>query len=138
MDPHSAEEQAAAADLSELQAPPPAAPSLREARRLLHRTMRVRVLDGRLFVGTFHCLDKQGNIILRETLETRPRPRSEERRAGGGAPQPPDSPPPPRPRDPSERALGMVLIPAACRVSCEVECGVEETLMQLKLDDAPS
>lgn len=42
-------------------------------RRLLHRRLKVGVSDGRVFVGRFHCLDKQGNLILFDTHEFVPR-----------------------------------------------------------------
>eukprot|EP00271_Cylindrocystis_brebissonii_P022908 TRINITY_DN901_c4_g1_i1.p1 TRINITY_DN901_c4_g1~~TRINITY_DN901_c4_g1_i1.p1 ORF type:complete len:332 (-),score=66.92 TRINITY_DN901_c4_g1_i1:121-1116(-) len=46
-------------------------PAVRQVRRLLHKSIRVGIEDGRVFVGTFHCLDKQGNLILYDTVELR-------------------------------------------------------------------
>ncbi|THG01951.1 hypothetical protein TEA_028549 [Camellia sinensis var. sinensis] len=40
-------------------------------KKLLFRQMLVGISDGRFFVGTFYCIDKQGNIILQDALEYR-------------------------------------------------------------------
>lgn len=92
-----------------------AKPIVKKARRLLYRRMKVGVEDGRLFVGKFHCLDKQGNIILYETVEFR-----NVDGVVGGVPV-------------EERSLGMVLIPARCRTSCHVECSLDEKLDLLSI-----
>ncbi|KAJ6676165.1 SMALL NUCLEAR RIBONUCLEOPROTEIN-ASSOCIATED PROTEIN B AND N [Salix viminalis] len=41
------------------------------ARKLLFRRMLVGIKDGRFFLGSFHCIDKQGNIILQDAVEYR-------------------------------------------------------------------
>ncbi|RPA87198.1 hypothetical protein BJ508DRAFT_410738 [Ascobolus immersus RN42] len=41
---------------------------------LLLKTIRVHTKDGRVFVGTFKCTDRDLNIILSETSEFRPPP----------------------------------------------------------------
>ncbi|XP_024542349.1 N-alpha-acetyltransferase 38, NatC auxiliary subunit-like [Selaginella moellendorffii] len=84
--------------------------SVKQCRKLLYRSMRIGVADGRIFVGKFHCLDKQGNIILYDTLE---------QRQGAGT---------------EPRSLGLVLIPTHCRVSCHVECSLGENLSGLSLN----
>lgn len=96
-----------------------AKPIVRKARRLLYRRMKVGVEDGRMFVGKFHCLDKQGNIILYDTVEFRNVPGNN---SGAVAVAPVE-----------QRGLGLVLIPSRCRTSCHVECSLEEKMNLLKL-----
>lgn len=91
-----------------------AKPTVRKARRLLYRRLKVGVEDGRMFEGKFHCLDKQGNIILYDTVEFRNVP------GAGRAPV-------------EQRSLGLVLIPARCRTSCHVECSLEEKMDLLQI-----
>ncbi|KAG0562992.1 hypothetical protein KC19_9G188000 [Ceratodon purpureus] len=81
-------------------------PVVKKVRRLLYRRMKVEVQDGRVFVGKFHCLDKQGNIILYDTVEFR---------NVGVAPA-------------EQRSLGLVLIPARWRISCHVESSLDEKM----------
>ncbi|KAG0628708.1 hypothetical protein M758_1G046700 [Ceratodon purpureus] len=97
--------------------PDNAKPIVKKARRLLYRRLKVGVEDGRVFVGKFHCLDKQGNIILYDTVEFRNVPGSGD---VGVAPV-------------EQRGLGLVLIPARCRTSCHVECSLEEKMDFLNL-----
>jgi small nuclear ribonucleoprotein (snRNP)-like protein len=85
----------------------------RRARRLLSREVRVGVDDGRVFEGILHCLDKQQNLILYDTVEYR---------SFGDATQPAEP-----------RALGLVLIPARCRTSCHVKCSLDEKMDFLKI-----
>lgn len=92
-------------------------PIVKKARRLLYRRLKVGVEDGRVFVGKFHCLDKQGNIILYDTVEFRNVPDSGD---VGVAPV-------------EQRGLGLVLVPARCRTSCHVECSLEEKMDLLNL-----
>ncbi|KAK8524640.1 hypothetical protein V6N12_029502 [Hibiscus sabdariffa] len=80
--------------------------------------MLVGIKDGRFFLGTFHCLDKQGNIILQDTVEYRSTRRSS-----------------PSPME--QRCLGLILIPSSCRISCHVDCSVEEQLSLLKDNKFP-
>ncbi|KAE7996183.1 hypothetical protein FH972_000925 [Carpinus fangiana] len=83
-------------------------------RNLLYRRMLVGIKDGRFFLGTFHCIDKQGNIILQDTVEYRSTRRSS-----------------PSPME--QRCLGLILIPSSCRSSCHVDCSIEEQLSLLKV-----
>mmetsp|Transcript_9014 Transcript_9014/g.16924 ORF Transcript_9014/g.16924 Transcript_9014/m.16924 type:complete len:125 (+) Transcript_9014:123-497(+) len=80
------------------------------ARQLLYRRMRVGITDGRVFIGNFHCLDKQGNILLVHTTEHRSKP----------GPTLESSP------IVETRNLGMVLVPVEHRVSAEFELQPEE------------
>ncbi|XP_052202045.1 uncharacterized protein LOC127807890 [Diospyros lotus] len=82
------------------------------AKKLLFRQMLVGISDGRFFLGTFYCLDKQGNIILQDAVEYRSTRRSS-----------------PCPME--QRALGLILIPFSCRTSCHVDCSIEEQLSLL-------
>ncbi|KNA24196.1 hypothetical protein SOVF_017940 [Spinacia oleracea] len=85
-------------------------------KKLLFRRMLVGVNDGRFFMGNFHCMDKQGNIILQDAVEFRSVRRSS-----------------PSPME--QRGLGLILIPSSCRISCRVDSPVEEELSMLSLKD---
>ncbi|KAH8942495.1 hypothetical protein BDL97_14G102600 [Sphagnum fallax] len=98
-------------------------PLVKKARKLLYRRLRVGVEDGRVFVGRFHCLDKQGNIILYDTLELR--------YVTGPSGAALNEPPPVE-----QRSLGLVLIPSRCRTSCSVECSIHEQMDLLSLDQS--
>ncbi|KAL6206870.1 hypothetical protein ACLB2K_024116 [Fragaria x ananassa] len=83
-------------------------------KKLIFRRMLVGIKDGRFFLGTFHCIDKQGNIILQDSVEYRSTRRSS--------------------TSPTEqRCLGLILIPSSCRISCHVGCSVEEQLSLLSV-----
>ncbi|KAK2965297.1 hypothetical protein RJ640_004166 [Escallonia rubra] len=88
----------------------------REFQKLFLRRMLVGISDGRFFLGTFYCLDKQGNIILQDTVEYRSTRRSS-----------------PSPME--QRNLGLILIPSSCRISCHVDCSIEEQLSILSLQE---
>jgi small nuclear ribonucleoprotein (snRNP)-like protein len=90
-------------------------PAVAKLRKLLFRRMLIGVNDGRYFHGLFHCIDKQGNIILQDAVEYRSAARH-------------CSPPT------EQRCLGLILIPAACRSSCQVDCSVEEKMSLLCLE----
>lgn len=89
-------------------------PLVARLRNLLFRRMLIGVSDGRFFLGVFHCIDRQGNIILQDAVEYRSTRRSS-----------------PSPMD--QRCLGLILIPAACRSSCHVDCSIDEQLSLLSL-----
>ncbi|KAL3149598.1 hypothetical protein ABBQ32_002368 [Trebouxia sp. C0010 RCD-2024] len=72
---------------------------LKKARHLLHKRLKVVVTDGRVLIGDFLCIDKQGNLILGNTYQQVP---CENTSSG-------------------ERLVGQVLVPAAQRTSCHVE-----------------
>ncbi|KAK4254559.1 hypothetical protein QN277_009924 [Acacia crassicarpa] len=85
-------------------------------KKLLFRRMLVGIKDGRFFLGGFYCMDKQGNIILQDAVEYRSTRRSS-----------------PSPME--QRCLGLILIPSSCRISCHVDCSVEEQLSLLSLNE---
>ncbi|KAL6992216.1 hypothetical protein U1Q18_010323 [Sarracenia purpurea var. burkii] len=85
-------------------------------KKLLFRQMLVGVNDGRFFLGTFYCIDKQGNIILQDAVEYRSTRRSS-------------------PSSMEQRGLGLILIPFSCRTSCHVDCSIEEQLSLLSLEE---
>lgn len=85
-------------------------------RKLLFRRMLVGVSDGRFFLGGFHCIDKQGNIILQDAVEYRSIRRSS-----------------PSPME--QRCLGLILIPSSCRTSCHVETSIDEQLSLLSIEE---
>ncbi|KAJ0975719.1 hypothetical protein J5N97_017684 [Dioscorea zingiberensis] len=91
-------------------------PLVAKLQKLLFRRMLVGVNDGRFFLGVFHCIDKQGNIILQDAVEYRNIRRS--------ATSPMD-----------QRCLGLILIPASCRSSCHVDCSIEEQLSLVSLQE---
>ncbi|KAK9714362.1 hypothetical protein RND81_06G088500 [Saponaria officinalis] len=88
-------------------------------KKLLFRRMLVGVNDGRFFMGNFHCMDKQGNIILQDAIEFRSVRRSS-----------------PSPME--QRGLGLILIPSSCRTTCHVDCSVDEQLSLLSLEEVDS
>ncbi|MQM05578.1 hypothetical protein Taro_038388 [Colocasia esculenta] len=91
-------------------------PLVKQLRRLLFRRMLVGVNDGRFFMGSFHCIDKQGNIILQDAMEYRSTRRD-------------------CPSSMEQRCLGLILIPSSCRTSCHIDCAVEEQMSLLSLQN---
>ena len=98
-------------------------PLVKRARKLLYRNLRVGVTDGRVFVGKFHCLDKQGNIILYDAVEYRQIAKPSSSSASSSNCM-------------EHRSLGLILISARVRTSCHVECFLEEQISLLALDEA--
>ena len=62
--------------------PYPDPPEVAAVRSMLNRKLRVRVTDGRVFVGYLNCFDKSGNILLNNSVE---RPSGANGGAGDGA-----------------------------------------------------
>ncbi|KAK3812654.1 MAG: hypothetical protein J3R72DRAFT_462660 [Linnemannia gamsii] len=46
-------------------------PSVAQLRSLLNRTTRIKITDGRMFIGQFMCIDRSKNIILSAAYEYR-------------------------------------------------------------------
>ncbi|KAF9544011.1 hypothetical protein EC957_000280 [Mortierella hygrophila] len=46
-------------------------PSVAQLRSLLNQTTRIKITDGRLFIGQFMCIDHSKNIILSAAYEYR-------------------------------------------------------------------
>ncbi|GJT64064.1 like-Sm domain-containing protein [Tanacetum coccineum] len=88
--------------------------SISHVKKLLFRRMLVGVNDGRFFMGAFYCMDKQGNIILQDAVEYRSTRRSS-------------------PSLMEQRGLGLILIPFTCRISCHVDCSIDEQLALMSL-----
>ena len=42
-------------------------PAIARVRCMMGREIRVKVVDGRVFVGRFECYDKQGNILMEDS-----------------------------------------------------------------------
>eukprot|EP01018_Ginkgo_biloba_P025548 Gb_39711 [translate_table: standard] len=103
-------------------------PLVQRARKLLFRNLRVGVIDGRFFVGKFHCLDKQGNIILYDAVEYRQMTRPSSSSSTSTSTSTSTS------RCIEQRNLGLILISARVRTSCHVECSLEEQLSLLSMD----
>lgn len=97
-------------------------PLVKRARKLLYRNLRVGVTDGRVFVGKFHCLDKQGNIILYDAVEYR-----QITKPSSSSPSTSDCM--------EHRSLGLILISARVRTSCHVECSLDEQMSILSLGE---
>ncbi|KAG6520010.1 uncharacterized protein LOC122051048 [Zingiber officinale] len=91
-------------------------PAVAQLRKLLFRRILIGASDGRFFLGTFHCIDKQGNIILQDAVEYR-----HTRRSGDPSPM-------------EQRCLGLILIPASCRTSCHAECSIDEQISLLSIN----
>ncbi|ORY90499.1 hypothetical protein BCR43DRAFT_499400 [Syncephalastrum racemosum] len=68
--------------------------NVKELRSCLNFKARVHISDGRVFIGTFVCTDKQKNIILAHTEEFRGR---------------------------EQRLVGLVMIPGKHLVKIETE-----------------
>ncbi|CAN4077029.1 unnamed protein product [Withania somnifera] len=88
-------------------------------KKLLYRRMLVGISDGRFFLGTFYCIDKQGNIILQDAVEYRNTRRS--------ATSPME-----------QRCLGLILIPSSCWKTCHVDCSIDEQLSIMSLGEQNS
>lgn len=54
-------------------------PAIDALKALLNEPLRIRTSDGRMFVGTFVCMDKQLNIVLTNTDEHRVMPGATEK-----------------------------------------------------------
>ncbi|GLE05200.1 hypothetical protein PINS_up014188 [Pythium insidiosum] len=94
---------------------------------LLGTVVRIKITDGRVLLGTFHCVDKQQNVILTDTREFLPRQRhdsnsssSSKKKKGGKAstPTPEELPGDEDEEEAKElwktgagRSLGMTLVP---------------------------
>lgn len=46
-------------------------PNIQKLASYLNFQARIKITDGRIFVGTFMCIDKQKNVILANTKEYR-------------------------------------------------------------------
>ncbi|ORX88536.1 hypothetical protein K493DRAFT_236290 [Basidiobolus meristosporus CBS 931.73] len=77
--------------------------NIRTLRSYLNLKARIKATDGRIFLGTFMCIDKDKNIILAQTDEYR------------GV-----SPPPPVYLE-EKRFVGLVMIPGKHLVKVEIE-----------------
>ncbi|CAE6435251.1 unnamed protein product [Rhizoctonia solani] len=71
---------------------------VQELNSLLAKTLRIAIKDGRSFVGTFACIDREKNIVLASTDEYPP-------------PHSPDGP----------RFVGLIMVPWQYVVSVELE-----------------
>ncbi|KAG1689740.1 hypothetical protein DVH05_001944 [Phytophthora capsici] len=105
---------------------PVGAPTL-ELMKLLGSLVRLRISDGRVVVGRFHCFDKHQNVILKDAREFAPtrngisknskdkaeaeaRDQEEETRFAGIL------------LPPGSRSLGMTLVPGKHIVYMKVQC----------------
>ena len=103
------------------------AKALRCASALLNRRLRVFLTDGRVLLGSLKCIDRQGNLLLGNTMEVRRRERgdAEAARARGDA----------RNAAWEERKVGLVVVPPQHRSRCEAKMTEEEAAALLV--DAP-
>lgn len=46
-------------------------PNIQKLASYLNFKARIKITDGRVFIGTFMCIDKQKNVILANTREYR-------------------------------------------------------------------
>ncbi|GBG79291.1 hypothetical protein CBR_g29441 [Chara braunii] len=111
---------------------------VKKVRLLLHRQFQIGVGDGRTFVGKFHCLDKQGNILLADAVEYR-QTSSDFCDAGGekdDSKKEELSVPGRQPLRPQmeQRSLGLVLIPAKAQVSCKLVTRMDDKMAHLSLN----
>ena len=79
--------------------------SVREARAFIGATVRITISDGRRLTGRLECLDKELNMVLKQATESRPSdPDGDQALAAS-----------------SERSVGLIMIPGAHVVKCEVD-----------------
>lgn len=69
-------------------------PNIQKLASYLNFKARIKITDGRVFIGTFMCIDKQKNVILANTREY---------------------------REDEERLVGLVMIPGEHLVKMETE-----------------
>lgn len=93
--------------------------ALAAARQLLDRTARVLLSDGRLVVGRFYCLDREGNVVLVDAFTQSPAKAplagagmGEGAGAGKSSSAPTEEP---------WRSVGVVMVPGRHLVRIEVE-----------------
>ncbi|CAE6440117.1 unnamed protein product [Rhizoctonia solani] len=80
---------------------------VQELDSLLAKTLRIAIQDGRSFIGTFACIDREKNIVLASTEEY---------------------PPPPSPDGP--RFVGLIMVPWRYVISVELEVILGQDLDQ--------
>eukprot|EP00198_Chlamydomonas_reinhardtii_P013655 XP_001702992.1 predicted protein [Chlamydomonas reinhardtii] len=85
--------------------------SIQDVRALLYRKFRVTLTSGRVLEGDFSCLDKQGNIILSNTLEQLTTATGKK----------------------EERHMGLVLVPVQQQQKVELQASLDEEMSMLKL-----
>ncbi|KAG9104663.1 hypothetical protein FRC07_009759 [Ceratobasidium sp. 392] len=73
---------------------------VRDLQWLLAKTLRITIQDGRSFIGTFACIDREKNIVLSSTEEYPP-----------AAPHSNDGP----------RFIGLIMVPWRWVVQVELE-----------------
>ncbi|RLN32317.1 hypothetical protein BBJ28_00017692 [Nothophytophthora sp. Chile5] len=99
------------------------APTL-ELMRLLGALVRLRISDGRVVVGRFHCFDKHQNVILKDAREFAPT-RSYISKSSKGKAEARDLEEETRFADfllpPGSRSLGMTLVPGKHIVYMKVQ-----------------
>ncbi|GMF50745.1 unnamed protein product [Phytophthora fragariaefolia] len=120
------------AELTQLsESPTPVGEPTLELMKLLGSLVRLRISDGRVVVGRFHCFDKHQNVILKDAREFAPtrlglsknskdkvamaaeaeaRDQEEEARFAGVL------------LPPGSRSLGMTLVPGKHVVYMKVQC----------------
>lgn len=84
---------------------------------LLGKTLHVKVLDGRLFTGTFKCTDNESNIILGNSFEYRMPSKADEDQAIAKAVATGST----AKADMTSRFVGMIVVPGHQIVTLEVE-----------------
>eukprot|EP00877_Chromochloris_zofingiensis_P000826 jgi/Chrzof1/10744/Cz05g10240.t1 len=85
--------------------------AVEKVRQLLYRRLKVTLTGGRVLVGDFACLDKQGNLILSNTNEF----------IDNGSSKP------------TERQMGMVLVPKAQQADVHMQVTLAEKASMLSL-----
>ncbi|KAG0210839.1 hypothetical protein BGX33_004648 [Mortierella sp. NVP41] len=116
-------------------------PSVAHLRSLLNRSTRIKITDGRLFVGQFMCIDHSKNIILSAAYEYRTTKNTPDSTSsssvvssgsnnmagiGGDVPLRTLSTNAPQDTAPdtlgTERFVGLVMIPGHHIVKAEIDC----------------
>ena len=94
---------------------------MRTARALLNRRLRVFLTDGRILLGNLRCIDRQGNLLLANTMEVRRREQAAQAQAQLGVTN----------AGWEERQVGLVVVPERHRRRCEAKLTEEDAAMLL-------
>lgn len=95
-------------------------PATRQVMQLLGATLRIKIRDGRIIIGHFHCFDKNQNVILTDSREyiSSTAPPKKNTKKGKKQEIPIDDL---APLNGTSRSLGMILVPGKHIISIHTE-----------------
>ena len=100
---------------------------MRTARALLNRRLRVFLTDGRILLGNLRCIDRQGNLLLANTMEVRRREQAARAQAQAQAQAQLGV----TNAGWEERKVGLVVVPERHRRRCEAKLTEEDAAILL-------